>query len=252
MMLQRNDSATGVGPYRSRWRRSLRYVAQRVVLRSLLTAYTRTTVEGIDNVAGVTGPFVLVANHSSHLDTVVILSRLPHHVTRHLAVGAAADHFYQSRWSRISTSMCFNTYPVHRISGGRRPEKGLSARLLTNGVPLLLYPEGTRSRDGVMGAFRLGAANLCVSAGVPCIPVALVGSGAAMPVGRSWPVPGRPRVQLVIGEPVTPRPGEDPTVFNLRITAAVSVMRERPTARMRVAQIPARTTSPRRVQVEAV
>lgn len=215
----------------SRRRRVIRFVLQRIVLRTLLAVKTRTTVEGRENVADLRPPFVVVANHASHLDTAVIVSRMPYRVVRQLAVGAAADHFYTNWLTRLATSLAFNTYPIHRCSGASRPEKGMSARYLALGVPLLIYPEGTRSRNGTMAVFRPGVAALCVDANVPCVPVALKGTGEAMPVGRSWPVAGRPAVHMTIGRPLVPLSTEDATAFNARIMAAVNAMRTCPAVR---------------------
>jgi 1-acyl-sn-glycerol-3-phosphate acyltransferase len=228
-----------VARYRLRWRRLLRFVAQRLVLRTMLALLTRTTAEGYDNIVGLRPPFVVVANHCSHLDTVVIVSKLPYHAVRHLAVGAAADHFYTKRLNKLATSLSFNAYPIHRDRAGQRPAKGLSRRLLADGVPLLIYPEGTRSRDGSIGDFRPGAAALCVEAGVPCVPVALHGTGVAMPVGRSWPLAGRPAVHMTIGTPMTPTPSDDAEAFNARVAAAVAALYRRPAMQLRFAVVPA-------------
>ena len=210
--------------YHAGWHRAARFVAQRMVLRPVVRTVTRTVVEGLDNLEGLTRPFVVVANHSSHLDTGVLMSMLPRHVTEHLAVGAAADYFYSRWWTKAATSLFFNTYPIHRTSGGKRTGKGLSQRLVAEDVPVLIFPEGTRSRDGVMRAFKPGAAALCVAKNVPCVPVALLGTHEAMPVGRSWPVPGRPRVRMLVGRPMRPRPGEKPREFNDRVAARVRTM----------------------------
>jgi 1-acyl-sn-glycerol-3-phosphate acyltransferase len=196
------------------------------VLRPVVQTVTRTTVEGLDNLEGLSRPFVVVANHASHLDTGVLMSMLPRHITEHLAVGAAADYFYSRWWTKAATSLFFNTYPIHRTSAGKRSRKGLSQRLVAENVPVLIFPEGTRSRDGVMRAFKPGAAALCVAKNVPCVPVALLGTHEAMPVGRSWPVPGRPRVRMLVGRPVRPRPGEKPRDFNDRVAARVRTMLE--------------------------
>jgi 1-acyl-sn-glycerol-3-phosphate acyltransferase len=238
-----NPSVPQLIRHRLRWRRMVRFVVQRVVLRILLHTLTRTTLEGRDHLNNVRGPFILVANHCSHLDTVVIVATIPYHVVRHLAVGAAADHFYTKRSNRLATSFAFNAFPIHRKSGGGKPEKGMSQRLLEMGVPLLIYPEGTRSRNGELGAFRPGAAALCVSAVVTCIPVALQGTAQAMPVGRCWPVRGRPAVHMTIGEPLVPAPGEDVPSFNDRIVGSISAMQARPAVRARLAMMTAPVTA---------
>jgi 1-acyl-sn-glycerol-3-phosphate acyltransferase len=86
--------------------------------------------------------------------------------------------------------------------------RSLAVELLDEGWNLLLFPEGTRSEDGWMSAFKPGTAQLCVSKGVPVVPVALRGAYAAMPRGRNWPVPGRPRISVRYGRPLHPLEGE--------------------------------------------
>ncbi|MFD1717520.1 lysophospholipid acyltransferase family protein [Georgenia deserti] len=219
----------GTGRYHAGWHRAIRYVAQRMVLKPVVHSVTRTSVEGLDNLDGLERPFVVVANHSSHLDTAVMVSSLPREVTSHLAVGAAADYFYAKWWTKLATSMFFNTYPIHRTAGSSRrsrKRKGLTQRLVAEDVPVLIFPEGTRSRDGVMRAFKPGAAAVCVSRSIPCVPIALIGAYDAMPPGRSWPVEGRPRVRMLVGRPMRPRPGEKAAEFNDRVAARVRTMLE--------------------------
>jgi 1-acyl-sn-glycerol-3-phosphate acyltransferase len=98
----------------------------------------------------------------------------------------------------------------------------LATSLLDDGVPLLLFPEGTRSRTGEMGAFKPGAAALCISRDVPCLPVAIVGASEAMPYGQNWPSRGRLPVFVVFGEPMRAEDGETVVQFSERITKEVS------------------------------
>ncbi len=212
-----------LGRYHARWHRALRYVAQRLLLRPVVSAVTTTTVEGTDNIEGLKGPFVLVANHCSHLDTAVVISQLPWRTTKRLTVGAAADYFYARWWLKALTSLFFNTYPIER-AGGRGRNKGMSQRLLQSGLPIMIFPEGTRSRDGDMRAFKPGAAMLSATSGVPCVPVALLGTHEAMPVGRFWPVSGRPPVRVLVGRPMRAMPGEPVREFNDRIAQHIRTM----------------------------
>lgn len=213
-----------VSRYRAAWHRSLRYVAQRLVLRPVVATVTRTRVEGLDNIDGLDGAFVMVANHNSHLDTAVVVSRLPYRLVKTLAVGAAADYFYSRWWIKATTSLFFNTYPIARTRSAKSRGKGMSWRLISAGVPIMLFPEGTRSRDGAMRPFKPGAAALSITAQVPCLPIALLGTHEAMPVGRFWPVGGRPEVRVLVGRPMRARPGERPRDFSDRIAARVQTM----------------------------
>lgn len=211
------------GRYHSRVHRWLRYVAQRLILRPVITSSVRVTVEGERNLAGLDGPFILVANHSSHLDAPLCLTALPYRVTKNIATAAGADYFYRSKWRSSLTSLFFNTYPVER-GKSRGKSAGLSVTLLRQGVPLLIFPEGTRSRTGEMADFTPGAAALARALRLPVVPVALVGAHDAMPVGMFWPKSGRMPVKVLIGKPLRVRAGEKLPEFNARAQARVRAM----------------------------
>lgn len=202
--------------------RSSRVLAQKGPLNALVHVMTRIDVVGKENLRNVRGPFVIAPNHNSHLDTAVLHAVMPWQHAGKVATAAAGDTFYTKRVTRVLTSMFFNTYPVDRT--GNRRRAGLSARLVDAGVPLLIFPEGTRSRDGRIARFKPGVAALCVTRRIPCVPVALIGFHEAMPVGRSLPRRGRPPVKVVIGRPLRPRPGERIREFNDRIHAQVVAM----------------------------
>jgi 1-acyl-sn-glycerol-3-phosphate acyltransferase len=76
---------------------ALREGAGRFLLVPLMTLYTRRRVLGRENLDGLKGPVVLVANHASHMDTPTILRALPHPWRRRTVVAAAADYFYRNR-----------------------------------------------------------------------------------------------------------------------------------------------------------
>jgi 1-acyl-sn-glycerol-3-phosphate acyltransferase len=86
----------------------------------------------------------------------------------------------------------------------------------------LLFPEGTRSRTGEMGGFKPGAAALCISRDVPCLPVAIVGAAEAMPYGQNWPTRGRLPVLVAFGEPMRAEDGETVAQFSERIAKEVT------------------------------
>lgn len=209
----------------TRWSRTKAAVAARAGLRrSVLVpvtwSQTKPIVEGIDYLENLSGPVVFVANHSSHLDTPLIVGSLPKRFADRLAVGAAADYFFDARWRAITSALFFNTFPVERHRSGR--PRSLAAELLDDGWSLLLFPEGTRSEDGTMAVFKAGVAQLCASRGVPVVPVGLRGAYMAMPRGRGWPVPGRPRVAVRYGRPLYPVEGEGFRELRERMTRAVA------------------------------
>ena len=196
-----------------------RFVAQRGILKPFIWRKATVTVNGLDRLKDVTGPFVAVSNHTSHMDAPLILGALPRKLARYVAAGAAADYFFDVWWRKGLTSLFFNAFPVDRT--GLRGRKGLATSLLDDGVPLLLFPEGTRSRTGEMGNFKPGAAALCISRDVPCLPVAIVGASEAMPYGKSWPDRGRPPIWVTFGEPLHAEDGETVAQFSERIAKEV-------------------------------
>lgn len=183
-----------------------RFVAQQLVMKPYVWSALTVHIHGERNVDDLDAPFIAIANHSSHVDSTVIYGALPRRLSRNLAAGAAADYFFKEKTKSLGTRLFFNAYPIDR--GGMKAHAGLSGRLLDSGVPLLIFPEGTRSRTGAMAKFRTGVAALSISHNVPILPMALVGAYAAMPYGQRLPVPGRPPVHIVFGQPQKALPGE--------------------------------------------
>src|SRR5439155_12931003 len=79
-----------------------------------------------------------------------------------------------------------------------------------------------RSPDGWMGRFRHGASRLCIDFGIPAVPIALRGTYAAMPRGRSWPIRGRPAVSVRFGPPIEVSEGEDFRQVSKRLQQAMA------------------------------
>jgi 1-acyl-sn-glycerol-3-phosphate acyltransferase len=199
--------------------RAARAGVQRGGLAPLLRAELRLHVSGRDRLDGLDSPVVFIANHSSHLDTAVILDSLPAAWRRRTTVAAAADYFFDAWWRAVGSALAFNTFPIERRSG---VSAQTIERLLTEGWNVLVFPEGTRSPDGWARPFRPGAAYLAVGFDVPVVPIAIVGSYAAMPRGQGWPTKGRPVVRVRFGEPIRPDAGEAPRAFAVRLQDAMA------------------------------
>jgi len=199
-----------------------RFVAQRMILKPLVWSLTRVTVVGKERLEGLDGGFIVVANHSSHLDAPLITGGLPRPLARYLAAGAAADYFFDVWWRKGLTALFFNAFPVDR--SGKGAKAGLSKQLLERGVPLLVFPQGGRAKTEIIQGFKPGAASLSISVGVPCVPIALVGAGRAMPRGVNWPRRGRHPVAIVFGSPLRAEDGETASQFSERLAATVSAM----------------------------
>jgi 1-acyl-sn-glycerol-3-phosphate acyltransferase len=125
-------------------------------------------------------------------------------------VAAAADYFYRNRFVASAVSLFFNTVPIERYGGGGTSKNGSHLdKLLDQGWNLLLYPEGTRSRGGMPGPLRRGAAVLAAAHHLTIVPIRVTGTAQAMPPGRIWPrrlrdkpVRKRHRIEVSFGEPI--------------------------------------------------
>jgi 1-acyl-sn-glycerol-3-phosphate acyltransferase len=208
--------------FNSKGHAAARFVAQHLVLKPVVWSLVSVQIIGREKLKKTSGAFVVVANHSSHLDAPLILGALPRKLSRYLAAGAAADYFFDVWWRRGLTALFFNAFPVDR--SGNHPRRVSAKELLQRGVPLLVFPEGTRSKDLKLHAFKPGAAGLATSVGVPVVPIALIGAGEAHPRGSSWPKPGRLPVGVVFGDPMRAQPDETAGQFMERIKSAVEGM----------------------------
>ncbi|WP_341954480.1 lysophospholipid acyltransferase family protein [Salinibacterium sp. TMP30] len=201
-----------------------RFVAQRGMLKPLVWSLVSVEVRGIEHIERHDGPFIAVANHSSHLDAPLIIGALPSNRARYLAAGAAADYFFEVWWRKGLTTLFFNAFAIERNAEGKRASASRS--LLERGVPLLIFPEGGRTREGALTRFKPGAAALSISTSVPCLPIALVGAATAMPRGVNWPKLGRPPVTVVFGELHHRKESETSEAFSTRLADAVRQLHE--------------------------
>lgn len=194
--------------YHSITHASARFVAQQLVMKPYFWSALHVHVHGRSHLEALNAPLVVIANHSSHLDAPLIIGSLPRRLTNTLATGAAADYFFDKFFKGLATSLFFNAFPVDRKGMREKKNRGMAGALLGDGMSILLFPEGTRSRTGGMGRFTPGAAALSISRDAPVLPIALVGAHAAMPTTASVPVNGRPHVHVVFGRAQTAAPGE--------------------------------------------
>ena len=182
------------------WARALRRAGRHWVMSRHIDQYCRPlSIDGAERLRGLRSPALIIANHSSHFDTPVVLSALPSGLRAKTAVAAASDKFYRPGKRGWWFSLFWNAYPIER--GGGRDALAYSSDLLSRGWSILLYPEGTRSRSGTVGQFHHGAAILAMQAKAPVIPIYTDGLRNVMPKGERTPRPAAVRVR--IGEPVS-------------------------------------------------
>jgi 1-acyl-sn-glycerol-3-phosphate acyltransferase len=129
------------------------------------------------------------------------------------SLAAAADYFYAKRRLGWTVSLFFGTVPVARDGRGLDHDSTAHIKaLFANDWSLVMFAEGTRSRDGSVGKLRSGAAVLAAQHDLALVPIHVSGSHDVMPVGRYWPKfqPGFKRhpVEISFGPPIRPQ-GEE-------------------------------------------
>lgn len=155
----------------------------------------RPRVEGLENVP-VEGPAILASNHLSFSDSIFLPLVVPRRITF-----LAKQEYFTGRGVKGFLSRLFfagsGQVPIDRTSGSAaRDAMETGKRVLERGELLGIYPEGTRSPDGRLYRGKTGVARLAIEAGVPVIPVAMVGTDRIQPIGRKIPRLLRPTVRF--------------------------------------------------------
>ncbi|HUP04626.1 MAG TPA: lysophospholipid acyltransferase family protein [Bryobacteraceae bacterium] len=173
----------------------LQHSIARVWARMLLAvSFIRVSVEGLEKLDS-NGRYVFVGNHASYMDIPAILANLPFQFRFFAKKGLFGIPFLGTHLRRAGH------FEVDR-SSAKASLKSMSAgaRLISErGVSVLLFPEGGRSPDGLR-EFKEGAAYIAIKAGVPAVPVVLVGMRELLPMGSIHLRSGN--VKLLIGDPI--------------------------------------------------
>ena len=151
------------------------------------------------------GPAIVVANHNSHLDTLVLMTLFPAVMLPRLRPVAAADYFLQGRLVAWFSRAVMHIIPIER---GRAHGNALAPVLkaLDEGDIVILFPEGTRGEPERLGEFRRGIAHLAAARDhLAVTPVFMHGLGKALPRGSCLFVPFS--CDVFVGEPIAAAAG---------------------------------------------
>lgn len=173
-----------------------------------------------------------IANHSSHLDFIVLWSYLPPPIRRLTRPVAARDYWERTSLRRYLALRVFNALLIDRTAPANTPpgESGRRAvaqmaEALDGRHSLILFPEGTRGAGEDIAAFRSGLFHLCCARPeVDIVPVYLDNLNRILPKGHLLPVPMLSRITF--GPPMRLQPGEPKAVFLERARTAVKALSE--------------------------
>ena len=169
------------------------------ISKTCLKVYHRYSVVGREHLPAKT-PFVMVANHSSHLDHACLRSALGTEIRSHTMPLAAGDVFFSSPARAALTSLFVNALPMWRKKVASHALADLRARLEVGDCGFVLFPEGARTRDGNLMKFKAGVGMLVAGLNVPVIPCWIDGAFAALPPHTVLPRPRR--ITLYVGPPL--------------------------------------------------
>ncbi|GAB5080224.1 lysophospholipid acyltransferase family protein [Arthrobacter sp. AD-310] len=175
------------------------WVMKRIFLGPVLKLLFRPWVKGLDNIPA-QGAAIIASNHLSFSDSIF----MPLMVRRPVVFLAKSEYFTGTGIKGRLTALFFrltNQLPMDR-SGGAASAASLNAgmEVLNHGGLLGIYPEGTRSPDSRLYRGKVGVARLALEAGVPVVPVAMIGTDKVQPIGKR--LPNIRRIGMIFGEPL--------------------------------------------------
>ena len=178
----------GTGRAQQRTRRALRPILDRL---------WKVNIEGVENIP-TEGPAILCPNHISFFDSVFTMV----YAGRQISFVGKAE--YMDSWKTKHLFPALGMIPIDR-AGGSKSEGALMAaeEVLRRGELFGIYPEGTRSRDGMLYKGHTGAARLAMKLGCPIIPVGIIGTREIQPPDKFFPKVGL-SCTVKFGRPVSP------------------------------------------------
>jgi long-chain acyl-CoA synthetase len=203
-----------------RWPRSwpvrwIRALAFYFLVRPAMLLLGWPRVRGRENLPGVKGPVLIVANHASYIDPGFVLHALPARLRWRTAVAMGGEtltdlrvpppgtNFFRAILGRIQYPLVislFHVFPLPVRSGFRKSFE-FAGELVDRGWSVLVFPEGVLTPDGAIGPFRAGIGLLVTRLRIPVIPMRLAGLYDLREANKHWTSPGH--IRVTVGAPVT-------------------------------------------------
>ena len=176
-------------------------------------------------------PMLIIANHVTSLDAALVLYALPARYRRRVSIMMSGEMLagfrsgerqgLAGRAAYWLLTALFNVFPLPRLQGFRQSFSH-AGKALDRGSSVLIFPEGTRSRTGEIGPFRPGIGLLTAQAGVPILPLALIGMDRIRMPGARWFRSGL--IEIRVGTPIPWDESMPPTEWTAKLEAALRAL----------------------------
>ena len=185
-------------------------------------------VTGTDNIKLSEMPVLFASNHTSHVDTHVIMDVLPKDIRSHTAVAAAFDHFADAdgkslhkRVIQFLVASLWNAFSIERRKSPLRSIRTMQS-LLEKNWSIVIYPEGTRSRTGDIARFKPGLAVVAKRSNCPVIPICVKGGLTVLP--EAMYIPKHGKISISFGKPLYFVESDTSESFMERVEQSVRAM----------------------------
>lgn len=145
-------------------------------------------------------PYIIVSNHSSHLDTPLIFSCFPFSSVNKTRAVAALDYFFSNPFTRVLTHLLCNIIPINRKTADLTAIS-MCESVLSSGGNIIIFPEGTRTRTGKMGEFKPGIGLLVKRTRANVLPIFVKGTFECFSYKNFFPSEGS--ITISFGSPIS-------------------------------------------------
>lgn len=186
--------------------RTVREILDIIFQKPLTNLFFDLRVYGLANLKEIKGPVIFIANHVSYLDQPAIMYSLPRQIRYKIASAVRKEFFFSEEGTSLINKIlfpyamiAFNVFLLPQKSGFRKSLSFMGS-LIDQGVSILVFPEGTRARDGKLQDFMSGLGLMVKEFQVPVVPIRILGMEKIYPRGSKIPKKGK--CQVIFGKPI--------------------------------------------------
>jgi len=186
--------------------RVLREFLDVILLKPVCSSFFDLEVHGLSNLSGFKGPAIYIANHTSYLDQPAVMFALPRNIRYKIASASREEFFFSEEGTSLFKKIIFpfamvagNVFLLPQKSGFRK-SLAFMGRLIDQRVGILIFPEGTRTRNGKIQEFMSGLGLMVKEFQVPVVPIRIFGMEKIYPRGAK--VPKKGKCVVVFGKPI--------------------------------------------------